>query len=892
MSKNNTQGLGSSLFRGQKFIDIQEPFNETIKPIKSKVDFMTDEDYYEQIEINECHYDDDFKIYSSPYKLEHTKIDTGNEGSTGNKSEDFYSASKYFSNLNSRRGSQMNTQTQPITTNEDISNIDFIQTLMRLKSGQSLDNSEVNPPLIRNDLGDDSKSYINDLIDICSSGKQIDNTPLNEGANLPKRLNRDDLIEISNRRKNLVTNLTSVDAHLRRKHLETLAKMEKIKQERIKKENAENLFTPQINKKSKQICERLTSGRFMTTRVNNKNKVEQIKQGELKTQTERRNSCNSLSVEKIKYNCPLKFEINNKIVLQPKNVITSGEMVNYGSKPNLREDEQPRTKVNQRMGMSINKQETANKIETNQSTSSIHSSSVHVFPVYEKSEFKMELQTNDHPLVIEESNADYNTNQNDNNDIYHKNYRSHINSNFISVEGSVEKSQIDECYQNNKLQNESKNLNEFLQNFQDENIATTIGRENPKPDIVNIASNSHSKYKLIPKASKVKSQTKYETNQEEKQNLLITSSMNTGRPMTEQLSQRNMVRSYLSNENRNPSVKTLNAHMTQFESNANLMMSQVSANKENEVITAEINLFDDPEETTTPKKNKSDRNLFKVNYFDDEDNPVSAIPETKHEVDVDELIKPNYLFQKILAMPKGNPFMKKKVSKSFIRPEVKLKKSVTDKEKTLKKSKDDPVKKNKKQTLVRSTADKSNNAPIAIIQDNKPEDLYKGKDGLGVKDSCEKATVTTLDFNQIDNNMAKKQSDCPKTSTDMINVITKDQLEIRNQHKPYNYTIQNAYVQEYLNCSNFTENKNDITDHILPETIATLAVPHFENKTKSDIPSVDKETKSQNSLNQRPQLILDTGNYPEAYYINEMLANTLKLHSMKAFYSFRGKSGK
>ena len=33
----NTNGLGNSLFRGQKFIDFQEPFNESIKPIRNYV---------------------------------------------------------------------------------------------------------------------------------------------------------------------------------------------------------------------------------------------------------------------------------------------------------------------------------------------------------------------------------------------------------------------------------------------------------------------------------------------------------------------------------------------------------------------------------------------------------------------------------------------------------------------------------------------------------------------------------------------------------------------------------------------------------------------------------------------------------------------------------------
>jgi hypothetical protein len=35
--QKNTTGLGNSLFRGQKFIDFQEPFNDSIKPIRSYV---------------------------------------------------------------------------------------------------------------------------------------------------------------------------------------------------------------------------------------------------------------------------------------------------------------------------------------------------------------------------------------------------------------------------------------------------------------------------------------------------------------------------------------------------------------------------------------------------------------------------------------------------------------------------------------------------------------------------------------------------------------------------------------------------------------------------------------------------------------------------------------
>jgi len=92
------------------------------------------------------------------------------------------------------------------------------------------------------------------------------------------KLETNDLIEITNRRKNFVNNISSVDGYFRRRHLETLVKMEKIKKEKNNQEEKENNHIPKINKKSKEIANRICGGSVHNIIINPNNKV-QISKG-------------------------------------------------------------------------------------------------------------------------------------------------------------------------------------------------------------------------------------------------------------------------------------------------------------------------------------------------------------------------------------------------------------------------------------------------------------------------------------------------------------------------------------------------------------------------------------------------------------------------------------
>jgi hypothetical protein len=85
------------------------------------------------------------------------------------------------------------------------------------------------------------------------------NTPVQHSKTT--KLNKNDLIEITNKRRNLINNndISSVEGHFRRRHNEALARMEKLKKEKIEKENNEIKAHPSINKKSKELVEKLVN---------------------------------------------------------------------------------------------------------------------------------------------------------------------------------------------------------------------------------------------------------------------------------------------------------------------------------------------------------------------------------------------------------------------------------------------------------------------------------------------------------------------------------------------------------------------------------------------------------------------------------------------------------
>ena len=91
--------------------------------------------------------------------------------------------------------------------------------------------------------------------------------------NESKSLKTHELIEITQRRKNLVNDISSVDGYFRRRHLETMVKMERMKKEKENKDNIENNHIPRINKKSKEIAMRIGGGSFHNVQFNQNNQV-------------------------------------------------------------------------------------------------------------------------------------------------------------------------------------------------------------------------------------------------------------------------------------------------------------------------------------------------------------------------------------------------------------------------------------------------------------------------------------------------------------------------------------------------------------------------------------------------------------------------------------------
>jgi len=150
----NTNGLGNSLFRGQKFIDFQEPFNESIKPIRNYVkdrgiqpgnlnDKNPDGSEYVQVEIEDDlinsitekekllqnNFDSNANTYIDYNSSELNKVKPKNSFSyrssfSNSKENEYYSNckpntdandklisnSKYFNNLIERQRQSLNLQ--------------------------------------------------------------------------------------------------------------------------------------------------------------------------------------------------------------------------------------------------------------------------------------------------------------------------------------------------------------------------------------------------------------------------------------------------------------------------------------------------------------------------------------------------------------------------------------------------------------------------------------------------------------------------------------------------------------------------------------------------------------------------------------------------------------
>ncbi len=92
-----------------------------------------------------------------------------------------------------------------------------------------------------------------------------------------KKLETGDLIEITNRRKNYISDISSVDGYFRRRHLETRIKLEKIKKEKSNIEDLGNKHIPKINKKSREIVNRMCNGSLHNIQFNHNNKIKILK---------------------------------------------------------------------------------------------------------------------------------------------------------------------------------------------------------------------------------------------------------------------------------------------------------------------------------------------------------------------------------------------------------------------------------------------------------------------------------------------------------------------------------------------------------------------------------------------------------------------------------------
>jgi hypothetical protein len=122
----------NSLFKGQKFIDFQEPLQDTIKPIKcfsagkTKSNelcelYQTDEVVLEQIDI--CEFDDtsENKSSSSPEIKRRESVASGNDAFQISlmESESIYKKSKYFQNLDMPLQSMRNNLLTPQKKEEE-----------------------------------------------------------------------------------------------------------------------------------------------------------------------------------------------------------------------------------------------------------------------------------------------------------------------------------------------------------------------------------------------------------------------------------------------------------------------------------------------------------------------------------------------------------------------------------------------------------------------------------------------------------------------------------------------------------------------------------------------------------------------------------------------------
>ena len=270
MPKGKKQNNQFSSVTPSSIVEFQEPKEEKINLIRQS--------QIPSNNINEEFYNSDLN------HLKQVEIVNGKE----TESDDVIINNQLHENIVDQTDS---SRMKYLISQNEIENIDFISTLIRLKGRNNTQTSDrlsiENNVIVKPE--DESKSYIKEILDICDNNNNIncnsngesfsisvnDNTNgtnvmlYRQSANSAqpktiKGINTKDLIEITNRRKMMKDSMTSVDPYLRRRHLEEVARMEKIKKDLDKKELGSCAFTPQINKRSKLICEKMSSGKYET----------------------------------------------------------------------------------------------------------------------------------------------------------------------------------------------------------------------------------------------------------------------------------------------------------------------------------------------------------------------------------------------------------------------------------------------------------------------------------------------------------------------------------------------------------------------------------------------------------------------------------------------------
>ncbi len=962
-----------------------------------------------------------------------------------------------FQNLNKNLNSAPSN-----TLLKNANNIDFINTLMRLKSGLKSENSVYTNINQKND--DESKSYIKEILDICSAGecKNIENSNyenfeiknfnlddnssinsnnvnnnsfINNANNIqskcnnikliqksevtlvnqknsiqqPKSLKVDDLIEITNKRKSMLTNnLSSNDAYLRRRHLESISKLEKLKKEKDQREIFDHKFTPNINRKSREIIEnmkhqshkseerikdfynpfnenftsdnRKDNNYFKTDRKNRPSKSNNpfcnedfinqidniIKEEKISKRTSFLNNLPVDESQKLKlYDHNLYIDVNNEVYLPFKTeqnldtpnyknlIIRTEELVNYGTKNNdliipgnyrvtspnnqiyetnqnfmfsyesnqlEKEIKDINTKIEAKLTSNIippkiaksTRKEIDDKspfkpidhVEINLFDNSnlniinskeneemnTKSSYPELFPVTEKSDYKLEennfktnnLNNSNHINTLTMNT--YNSVNNDKDRNYNINYNQ-FNSRLDSLGNDTSELSEFNCYLNLK-QNESANLNMFIDS-RNQNSKTQLNKISSKDEV----SLNFSKFTNFVGMSEQYSKKSFNNKiiNNNYYNNILSKKEKENNNQSNDLSNRNLINSYMSNEigtaralNKNPSGKTIGNNSVYVP------------------IIAEINLSDD--ETV---KNLGKFEMKKLNYFDiDKDlrissnviyntardklqipltglNNFSIIQEKRNEQDIemdDSRLKvfPRLNYEK----PKSNPFTSSKKASSKMNNKVndsEREKSGIEKNynrsivstlnneiKNTLASK--PIDPNKKSTLLHNKGikNKKRNKHQDII--SKFNKIYK-RDYIHKSSSPNKNTKIKKgeqNFIKILSPVNNKKEILSPVKTNKIssstNVVeikgkfnrTDDNLEKIQQNKSI------FIIQKQISIENLTEeNKAKSINQIIP--------PYDYSKFSLDIVNTNSSNKSKNDQ-------------PTSNYMNEIVTNTIQKH--------------